>query len=65
MECPRFDIERYNARSTGFTELLSEWMLPLYESSIILDVAVGEGRRFTFLSLLRMLILVKFGKVIV
>ena len=65
MECPRFDIERYNARSTAFTELLSEWMLPLYESSIILDMAVGEGRFFTFLSKPRTLILVKFGKILI
>ncbi|XP_028405498.1 LOW QUALITY PROTEIN: von Willebrand factor A domain-containing protein 8-like [Dendronephthya gigantea] len=43
IDCPKFDIDRYNARSTGFTELLSEWMLPFYESSILSDITVSEG----------------------
>ena len=54
IECPRFDVDRYNARSTGFTELLSEWMLPLYESSIILDMAVGEGRNTYFTACIKL-----------
>ena len=43
MDCPKFDIDRQNKRSSGFTEQLCEWNLPLYESNIIVDLAVGEG----------------------
>ncbi|XP_046853254.1 von Willebrand factor A domain-containing protein 8-like isoform X2 [Xenia sp. Carnegie-2017] len=43
IKCSHFGVERLNARSTGFTELLNEWIFPLYESSVVFDLSAAQG----------------------
>ena len=40
------EIERVNSRSYGFSEQVGHWDLPMREGGVVMDVAVGPGKKF-------------------
>ena len=42
------EIERFNDRSHGFSEQVGHWDLPIHEGGVVMNVAVGPGKSFSY-----------------